>query len=90
MRVSDIIYAYFQTLNIPVEGCAGNPDKSWRRQIAKQTLCGYCYLVVRSDGVAKALVPFREEDAVGHFLEAMQKEQDYISSHVPQRHGYAL
>ena len=53
MRAPYIIYADFEALNIPVEGCAGNPQKSYTRQIAKQVPCSYCYVVVRSDGEAK-------------------------------------
>jgi hypothetical protein len=50
MRVPYIIYADFESLNVPMDGCAGDSDKSWTRQLAKQTPCGYCYVVVRSDG----------------------------------------
>jgi len=34
MRVPFIIYADFESLNIPVEGCANNLQKSHTRQIA--------------------------------------------------------
>ena len=33
------IYPDFEALNIPVEGCADNPQKSYTRQIAKQVPC---------------------------------------------------
>lgn len=74
MRVPFIIYADFEALNIPVEGCAGDPQKSYTRQIAKQTPCSYCYVVVRCDGVAKAPVLYRGENTVEHFLENLQAE----------------
>ena len=74
MRVPFIIYADFEALNIPVEGCAGNPQKSYTRQIAKQVPCSYCYVVVRSDGEAKAPVLYRGEDAAEHFLADLQAE----------------
>ena len=48
-----IIFADFEALNIPVEGCADNAGKSYTRHIAKPVPCSYCYVVVRSDGEAK-------------------------------------
>ena len=59
MRVPYIIYADFEALNIPIEGCADNPEKNYTRQIAKQVPCSYCYVVVSSDGVAKDPVLYR-------------------------------
>ena len=78
MRVPFIIYADFEALNIPVEGCAGNPEKSSTRQIAKQVPCSFCYVVVRSDGVAKDPVLYRGENAVERFLESLQEELEEI------------
>ena len=74
MRAPYIIYADFEALNIPVEGCADDPQKSYTRQIAKQVPSTYCYVVVRSDGVVKAPVLYRGEDAVEHFLASLQAE----------------
>jgi len=74
MRAPFIIYADFETLNIPVEGCACDPGKSCTRQIAKQTPCSYCYVVMRCDGVAKAPVLYCGENAVSHFPESLQAE----------------
>jgi len=79
MRAPYIIYADFEALNIPVEGCADNPQKSYTRQIAKQVPCSYCYVVVRSDGVVKAPVLYRGEDAVEHFLASLQAEMAEIN-----------
>ena len=59
IRVPFIIYADFEALNIPVEGCAGDPQKSYTQQRAKQVPCSYCYVVVRSDGVTKTPVLYR-------------------------------
>jgi hypothetical protein len=79
MRVPYIVYADFEALNVPVDGCAGNPQTSWTRQIAKQTPCGYCYVVVRSDGEVTGPVLYRGETAVEHFLEAIQNELETIN-----------
>jgi len=79
MRAPFVIYADFEALNIPVEGCAGDPNKSCTRQIAKQTPCSYCYVLVRCDGVAKAPVLYRGENAVEHFLESLQTELTEIN-----------
>jgi hypothetical protein len=79
MRVPYIIYADFEALNVPVEGCAGDPQTSWTRQIAKQTPCGYCCVVVRSDGEVTGPVLYRGENAVEHFLEAIQNELETIN-----------
>ena len=74
MRMPFIIYADFESLNIPVEGCADNTEKSYTHQIAKQVPCSYCYIVVHSDGVAKDPVLYRGEHAVEHFLMSLQAE----------------
>ena len=78
MRVPYIIYADFEALNIPVEGCTNNPGESHTREIAKQIPCSYCYVVVRSDGVAKDPVLYRGENAAEHFLESLQTEMNEI------------
>ena len=44
-----IIYANFETLNIPAKGAAGDPCMSITRLVAKQTPCSYCYVVVHCD-----------------------------------------
>jgi hypothetical protein len=79
MRVPYVIYADFETLNVSVEGCGGGPDDSWTRQLAKQTPCGYCYVVVRSDGEAAPPVLYRGEDAVEHFMASLQRELETIN-----------
>jgi hypothetical protein len=79
MCVPYVIYADFETLNVPVEGCGGGPDDSWTRQLAKQTPCGYCYVVVRSDGEAAPPVLYRGEDAVEHFMASLQRELETIN-----------
>jgi len=74
MRVPFIIYADFESLNIATqtEGSANDPrvgiQQSYTHQVAKQVPCSYCYVVVHSDGVAKAPVLYRGENAVEHFL----------------------
>jgi len=78
MRVPFIIYADFEALNIPVEGCEDNPQKSYFRQSAKQVACSYCYIVVRSDGITKDPTLYRGENAVEHFLESLQTELEEI------------
>jgi len=78
MRVPYIIYADFEALNISIEGCAGNPEKSYTRQIAKKVPCSYCYVVARSDDVAKDPVLYRGEKAVEHFLVSLQAELQEI------------
>ena len=79
MRVPFIIYADFKSLNIPVEGCVNDPQKSHTHQIAKQVPRSYCYAVVRSDGVAKAPVLYRNENAVEHFLASLQDQLTEIT-----------
>jgi hypothetical protein len=79
MRVPYIIYADFESLNVPMDGCAGNPKNSWTRQLAKQTPCGYCYVVVRSDGMVTGPVLYRGENAAERFFEAMQNELETIN-----------
>ncbi len=52
---------------------------SHTHQIAKQVPCSYCYIVVRSDGVAKDPVLYRGENAVEHFLNNLQVELSEIN-----------
>jgi len=78
MRVPYIIYADFEVLNIPIEGCADNPEKSYTRQITKQVPCSYCYVVVQGDGVAKDPVLYRGEKAAEHFLASLQAKLQEI------------
>ena len=79
MRQPFIIYADFEALNIPIDGCAGDPEKSSTRQISKQEPCGYGYVVVRSDGQASEPYIYRGENAVNHFLNQMVIERDRIN-----------
>jgi len=79
MRVPFIIYADFEALHIPVDSCENNPENSYTREIAKQTPCSYCYVVVRYDGVARDPVLYRGENAVEHFLENLQTELKEIN-----------
>lgn len=74
MRVPYIIYADFECLNISVEGCANDPRESSTRQVSEQTPCGYCYVVIRCDGVTKPPVVYRGESVVEHFLASLQDE----------------
>ena len=76
MQMPFIIYADFESLNVPVEGCSNDRRKSYTHQIAKQVSCSYCYVVVRCDDAAKAPVLYRGENAVEHFLESLQAECD--------------
>ena len=49
MGVPYIIYAAFEALNQPVNNVISNSC----RQISKQVLCSYCYIIVRSNGAGK-------------------------------------
>lgn len=49
-------------------------QNSYTWQTAKQTPCSYCYVVVHSDGVAKAPVMYCGENAIKHFMENLQAE----------------
>jgi hypothetical protein len=80
MRVPYVIYADFESLNIPVKGCANNPRKSSTRQTAKQTPCSYYYIIVRCDGHVKHGQLYRGENAVRHFLESLKKELYHINA----------
>jgi len=73
MRVPFIMYADYEALNIPVEGCAGDPQKSYTQQIAKQ-------VPGSSDGVTKTPVLYRGENPVGHFLASLQAELAEINA----------
>jgi len=87
MRVPFIIYADFESLNIPVEGYSNDPRKSYTCQIVKQVPCSYCYAMNSCDGVAKDPILYCGENAVEHFLESLQAELAEINEvfHKPAR-----
>lgn len=80
MHLPFIICPDIELLNIPIEGCSQNPHRSYTRQIAKQEARSYCYMVIRSDGTAKAPILCRWENAVEHFLESLWAKAEEIES----------
>jgi hypothetical protein len=71
MHVPYIIYADFESLNVPVEGCSHDPNKSSTRQIAKQPPCSNYYTVVCYDGHIKHGQLHRGENTVGDLIESL-------------------
>ena len=76
MKTPFVIYADFETLLCPT--FSGNQKKSEKTQ--KHVACGFCYIVVRSDGVTKPPFVYRGEDAAEKFLQALKEEQKHIKN----------
>jgi len=72
MKVPYIIYADFECLNIPIG--------STMSKLTSHEPCGFCYIVVRCDGVSNAPVLYRGMDTVVKFLQHLKVELTEINS----------
>ena len=73
-----IIYADFESIIEKMEGPENSPQQSSTRKTSHHIACGYSYIVVRSDGLTKAPVLYRGQDAAKRFLDALQEEEQKI------------
>ena len=72
-----IIYADFETILIPIEGCDPNPDESSTTRKNHHVPCGYSYVVISPDEPPRH-VTYRGEKAGVHFLQQMLEEEKKI------------
>ena len=74
MKSLFVIYVDFECLLRNIRGC--EPDKSNTVKTEKHEVCGYSYIIVRSDGETYGLYVYRGEDSAYKFLvDILQKER---------------
>ena len=81
MKMPFVIYADFECLVIPIQGCERGPDekqKSYTEKTHWHLACGYLYIVVRSDGKVTGWRFYRGENAVERFFEDIVQQEDKI------------
>jgi hypothetical protein len=75
----DVIYADFESLLVPIEGCENDPEKSQTAKTTKHIACGFAGKVVGlTKGTSKQPIVYREQDTVEKFVECMVQEQEDI------------
>ena len=78
-KIKFVVYADFESLLIPIQGCQPSNDKSFTQNVHKHMPCAYSYVVVSSiKKYTKPPVTYRGKDAVEHFLYSILKEEDEI------------
>ena len=70
-----VIYADFETLNIPLENEEENKKKT--KKCTRQDVCGYSFVIV-SPYFENRLFTYRGENAASHFLQSIIHEQKKI------------
>ena len=79
LKVPFVIYADFETVNLPVHTCAPNPDYSSTTPTTKLEVCGFAYKVVCEDSrYTKPTVIYRGPNAAVKLIESLIKEQKEI------------
>ena len=81
LKAPYVIYADFEALVKKIQGCEHDPEKKCKSYTEKtewHEVCGYSYVVVKSDGEVTAKKVFRGEGAVKSFLENIMQEKEKI------------
>ena len=79
-KTSFVIYADFESVLVKHDSCSVNPITSSSEAIASHIPCGYAYVVIGPNGEAiEPPVVYRGQDAVDHFLSAIEEEGKEIS-----------
>jgi hypothetical protein len=85
LKVPYVIYADFESLLIPIEGCENDPEISSTIKTTKHIPCGFAYKVVRlTSSTSQQPVVYRGLDAADKFMECMVKEQEDIERRFKQ------
>jgi hypothetical protein len=85
LKVPYVIYADFESLLIPIEGCENDPEISSTIKTTKHIPCGFAYKVVRlTSSTSQQPVVYRGLDAADKFVECMVKEQEDIERRFKQ------
>lgn len=79
MKHDYVIYCDLEAILRPYSTAYPNPDRSATTQMNQHIPCGYCYVVVCSDGtLLKEPVLEHGENIIHRLLVSLQKEQDAI------------
>ena len=70
-KVPFIIFADFEAITAKIEGPELNTDQFFTQKTQKHRPCGFCYVIVRSDGKTKDPVSFRGPNAVEEFFKRL-------------------
>lgn len=72
LKVPYIEYAYFECLQVPIDGCHKNSTNSYTETTTRHVPCGFAYKVVGLTPYhGKEPVDYRGSDAVDQFVSAM-------------------
>lgn len=78
MKVPFVIYADFESIINKIEGPSLDPTKSNTQRTQIHEACGFCYVVVRSDGDVGQPVLYRGPNAAQIFLQCLGQTEDEI------------
>jgi len=79
LKVPNVIYADFESLQVPIPGPENDPEKSSTTRTTKHMPCGFAYKVVGlKSNHSKQPVVYRGVDAADKFVEYMVMEQEEI------------
>ena len=79
LKIPYVIYADFESLLVPIEGCENDPENSQTAKITKHVACGFAYKVVGlTKGTSKQPIVYRGQDIVEKFVECMAQKQEDI------------
>ena len=67
-------------LTTKIAGPGLKPSKSNAQKMQCQEACGYGYIMVRCDGKTSPPIVYRGANAAGHFVEALQVEEERIKA----------
>ena len=76
MKVPYVIYADFECLVKKIATCEPNNNKSFTVKTEKHELCGFSYMIVRSDGHTHGPFKYRGEHAVYVFLRWLLEHEE--------------
>jgi hypothetical protein len=81
IRKPYVIYADFESLLVPVQGCENAHDKSSTEIKKEHVPCGFAYVIVGQEGLESSPVQcYRGPDAVTVFLQKMMEEEQRLLS----------
>ena len=78
MKAPFVIYADFESIIKKIEGPAFDPTQSNTQRTQIHEACGFCYIVVRSDGVVGEPIIYRGPNATEVFLHCLGQTENAI------------
>ena len=85
LRAPFVIYADFEALTVPIQGCESDPNESYTQAYQKHEPSGYCYHIVSADpSVQFKPRVYRGPDCITRFILAMQKDGKALQQKVKE------